>query len=81
MKSYIRRVAAQEEHAGNLEFDSHADTIVFGRNCVVLNYTGRVCNVSPFTDSYKSLDDVEIVTAATAWQSPVTGEVFILVFN
>ena len=25
---------------GRIELDSHADTIVFGKNCVVLNYTG-----------------------------------------
>lgn len=31
-----------------IELDSHADTIVAGTNCVVLNYTGDECDVSPF---------------------------------
>ena len=26
---------------GRIELYSHADTMVFGKNCVVLNYTGR----------------------------------------
>ena len=66
---------------GNLEFDSHADTIVFGRNFVQLAHSGRECDVSPYTDTYQSIKNVPIVSAATAWTSPVTGEVYILVFH
>ena len=66
---------------GRTELDTHADTIVLGSNCVVLNYTGRVCDVSPYTDTYKSITDVPIVTGATAWTCRHTGETFILVFH
>jgi hypothetical protein len=49
-----------------LELDSHADTIVLGRNCVILSHTGRECDVSPYTQTYKAITDVPIVTGATA---------------
>ena len=66
---------------GRCELDSHADTTVAGKNCVILNYTGRVCDVSPYRDDYESVKDVPIVHAATAWQSCHTGQTYILVFN
>ena len=64
-----------------LELDSHADTIVLGRNCVILSQTGRECDVSPFTAAYNSITNVPIVTGATAWTSQNTGETYILVFH
>ena len=66
---------------GNCELDSHADTIVAGKNCIILQYTGKECDVSPYRDDYDSISNVPIVHAATAWQSPITGQTFILVFN
>ena len=48
------------------ELDSHADTIVAGSNCIILNYTGQVCDVSPYRDDYAPVSDVPIVKAATA---------------
>ena len=61
--------------------DSHADTIVAGANCTILSYTGKVCDVSPYREDYTPVSNVPIVKAATAWQSPHTGETYILVFN
>ena len=68
-------------HHGRIELDSHADTIVFGKNCVVLAFTGRECDVSPYTDTYDSIKSVPIAKAGTAWTSPESGTTFILVFN
>jgi hypothetical protein len=65
----------------HMELDSHADTAVLGRNCTILNYTGRECDVSPYTDSYEAIKNVPIVTGATAWTSQTTGETYILVIN
>ena len=65
----------------NCELDSHADTIVAGANCVVLHYTGQECDVSPYRDDYSPVTNIPIVTAATAWQSPHTGQTYILVLN
>jgi len=61
--------------------DSHANTIVFGKNCVVLAFTRRQCDVSPYTDTYASIKSVPIAKAGTAWTSPESGTTFILVFN
>ena len=64
-----------------IELDSHADTIVAGSNCVVLQYTGDECDVSPFQKDYDDIKDVKIATVATAWQSPHSGQIYILVFH
>jgi PhoPQ-activated pathogenicity-related protein len=61
--------------------DSHADTVVLGKNCVILAYTGRECDVSPYTDYYDAIKGVPIVTGATAWTCQADGETYILVFN
>ena len=46
--------------------DSYADTIVVGRNTIVLSYTDKVCEVSLCTDDYEPIKDVPIVSAATS---------------
>ena len=64
-----------------MELDSHADTVVLGNNCVIVSFTGRECDVSPYIESYDSIKGVPIVTGATAWTSDRTGETLILVFH
>jgi len=71
----------KEPIEGNIELDSHADTCVFGQNFVVLEYTGKECDVTPYTSSYKAIPSVPIVTAATAWTDPDTAATYILVVN
>ena len=66
---------------GKIELDSHADTIVAGANCCIIYRTGRTCEVSPYRNDYDSITNVPIVQAATAWQSPESGQVYILIFN
>jgi len=68
-------------HHRRIELDSHANTIVFVKNCVVLAFTGRECDVSPYTDTYDSIKSVPIAKAGTAWTSPELGTTSILVFN
>ena len=64
-----------------MEMDSHADTIVLGSNAIILHYTSRVCDVSPYSNSYEPIKNVPIVTGATAVTSGATAETVILVFN
>lgn len=64
-----------------MELDSHTDTVVLGRNALVLHYTGRECDVLPYTDTYKAIKGVPIVTGATAWTCQFSGTTYILVFN
>jgi hypothetical protein len=65
-----------------LEMDTHADTCVFGKNFVVLHYTGRECDVLPYSSSaYDAVTGVSTVSGATAWTHQNTGETFILVIH
>ena len=48
--------------------DTQADTCVLGVNFIVLEYTGRVCDVYPYSQEYDSVKDVPIVKGATAVQ-------------
>ena len=51
------------------KLDSHADTTVAGKNCVILRYTDRRCDVAPFSDKYTPTKDVLIVSGATGYTS------------
>ena len=65
-----------------MELDSHADTIVLSRNCVIMQYTGRECDVSPYMDTYAAIKGVPIIMDATSRTSQQsTGETTILIFN
>ena len=66
---------------GRCELDSHADTIVAGSNCLILQYTGKECSVMPYNDKYDPTNNVPIVHAATAYQCNLTGRIYILIFN
>ena len=66
---------------GTFELNSHVDTTITGSNCVILNYTGKICNVSPYRDNYDPISNVPIVNAAIAWQSPWTRQTYILILN
>ena len=61
--------------------DSHADTIVVGNNCIVLELSRRNVSVSLCSEEYASIDDIPIATVATAYDCPDSGQVFILIFN
>ena len=76
-----RNLVPGEPIVGTVELDSHADTTVFGKNFLILHYTGRECDVMPYSDTYESIKGVPIVTAATAWTCQDSGETYILVFH
>jgi hypothetical protein len=80
-----RKISAQSRGSSvvqsQMELDSHADTIVCGSNCIIMHYTGKECDVSPYTDAYEAIKSVPIVQAATAYDNPETGETSILVLN
>ena len=65
---------------GRRELDSHADTNVASKNCVILRYTDRSCDVAPLSDKYKPMKDVPILLAATGYTS-ANDRNYILVFN
>ena len=63
---------------GRSELDLHANTCVAGARWEVMEYTGVVCDVYPYSNSYKPLKQVPVVEAVTAYNH-LTGETFILV--
>ena len=64
-----------------IECDSHAGTCVLGRNFVVLGYTGRKCDVMPYSDNYDAVSAVPIVSGGTAYTDQTMNETVILVVN
>ena len=74
----ISAVSSVHIQEGRLELDSNVDTCVAGAMWKVMEYTGVVCDVYPYSDSYKPLKQVPVVEAITAYNHP-TGETFILV--
>ena len=57
----------------------HQYSSISGGNCI--NHTGKVCEVSLYTDEYDAITDVPFVRGATLWMDQHTNEEYILVFN
>ena len=61
--------------------ESHADTTVLGCKCLILTYTDKEYEVSPYSDKFESTQHVPVVTGETAWTCLLSDEKIILVFN
>ncbi len=63
------------------EIDSHADTCIAGPDCLVLEFTDQVVNVSTYLEQLDTMENIHIVTAATAWDDLATGTTTILILG
>ena len=63
------------------ECDSNADTCCLGTNFIILKYSKRTADVYPYDKSYAPIHVVPIVSGATAYDDPTTGDTTILVVN
>jgi hypothetical protein len=63
------------------ELDTNADTCCLGKNFIVLQSTYRTADVYAYDTSIQPIENVPIVTAATAYDDVTTGDTTILVFN
>ena len=65
------------------ECDTNADTSCLDKNFIVLTATfcTGTADIYAYDTSIKSIENVPIVSAATAYDDPVTGDTCILVFN
>ena len=54
---------------------------VLGSNCVVLSYTGKECEVSPYSSEYEAVPNVPVVTGATVWTNNTDGMAYLLIFH
>ena len=68
-------------HMAKCELDSHTDTCILGSNFKLIELTGEVVDVVPYHEEYEAKKDVPIVSAATAWTHPDTGETFIFYYH
>ena len=66
---------------GHIELDKHADTTVLGSNCVVLSYTGKECEVSPYSSQYEAVRNLPVVTGATVWTNAADGTAYLQIFH
>ena len=48
---------------------------------MILHHTGKVCEVSPYSDDYETIKNVPVVCGATLWTDTVDNQEYILVFN
>ena len=74
----------QDPPAGTVadnECDTNADTCCLGKNFVVLHATFRTADVYAYDTSIRPIENVPIVTGATAYDDPITNQTYILVFN
>ena len=62
------------------ESDSHANMPVVGREAFVVEQSGRMVEVSPFTPDYKPIK-VEVVNAVVQYDSPFDGKEYMLVIR
>ena len=62
------------------EADTNADMCCLGQNFIPLHYTNRTANVYLYNDSYAPIENVPIVSGATAVDHP-NGNTYILVFH
>ena len=83
-KSAIRQgIVASAENDDSTYFertdlDTHANMVVLGRNCHVVNYLGKTAEVHPFSPEYEALQ-VPIVDAVIQYDDPYSGETYMLV--
>ena len=61
------------------ELDSHAVSIVAGKNVLVLRNTGKTVDVSPFTKSLGTIQKVQVIDCAIAHDCSFTGETHIII--
>ena len=66
------------DHISKNEVDNHANTCCAGRNFRPTFITNQVYEVLIYHKDYVSKKNVPMVSAATAWDNPKTGETIIL---
>ena len=63
------------------EADTHADTCCAGANWAFIEYTGEMCEVSPFLSDYEPVTEIPLARCCTVWTLKETGQEYLLVGN
>ena len=86
-----RTVKRMERHPGDIpnpttpetisqnELDTHVDTCCAGTNWALMKYTGEICEVSPFLNTYDPVKEIPVARCCTVWTSEESGEEYLLV--
>ena len=84
MIAYIQinriRSKNQEQFTSRCEIESYEDTVVTGKDFLLLNYTDKACSVHAYNDYYEPINNVPVVKAATEYTSS-DGRNYILILN
>ena len=67
------------EHPTDL--DSHADTCVVGKHALIVHLLEKKVHVTGFDPAQGKVKDLDLVSAALAYDCPTTGEVSILMVH
>ena len=68
-------------HIARNEIVRHVDTCCEGANWAILELTGKVCEVTPFLDSYQPTNEIPLARCATVWTNITTMQEYLLVCN
>ena len=81
--SQIKSIVAESSSntIGINECDTDADTCCLGKNFIGYKYTQRTAVVYAYDKSYTPATNVPIVTGATAYDDPVSGMTYALLFH
>ena len=71
----------QQPSHGHIELDTHADTTVLGSICVIPSYTGKECEISPYSSQYEAVQNVPVVKGATVWTNIADRTAYLLIFH
>ena len=73
-------VEVEMDGESRMELDSHANMPVVGKEALIVEQSGKMVEVSPFTPDYKPIK-VEVVNAVVQYDSPLDGREYMLVIQ
>ena len=79
----IRRIIAStslQNSESRMELDTHADTTVLGRNCLLIQDFNKTVSVTGW-DASAGATECRTVSGVVAYDHPVTGQTYMLVFH
>ena len=77
----VKQYMSDTERMACMELDSHADTCCARLTFHLIEYMGKLCDVTPFLQEYEPMTNILIVKAATAYDDPQTGETYIWILT
>ena len=78
LSAAVRGLAKEESRT---ELDTHADTCVVGKNCLIVNEYDRWVTVTGYDPKQGCVEDLKVVAAVLAYDCPKSGEVKIIKLN